>query len=284
MSAWWRTGAVPDGERTLVIEPGRSERHYWRDLWRYRELLGFLAWRDVLVRYKQTVLGVAWALLRPTLSAAVLTVVFGRIAGLPSAGVPYPLLVFAGVLPWQFFSNALSESSSSLIVNTNLLSKVYFPRVIAPLSAVLVSVVDFAVSLALLVAVMAWYGYAPGWRALALPLFCAQLLFVSFGPGLWLAALNMKYRDFRYVVPFLVQFGLYVSPVGFASDVVPSRWRLLYYLNPVAAVIDGFRWSLLRDARMYWPGFGVSVAVALGLTVVGLGYFRSTERQFADVV
>jgi lipopolysaccharide transport system permease protein len=275
---------VPDGEGTLTIEVGRGERHYWRDLWRYRELLGFLAWRDVLVRYKQTVLGVLWAVLRPAVAVLILTFVFGRLAGLSSGEAPYPIFVLAGVLPWQFFSNALSESSSSLIANTNLLSKVYFPRIIAPLSAVVVCVVDFLVALALSVALMAWYGYVPGWRALALPFFFGHLLVVSFGPGLWLAALNVKYRDFRYVVPFILQFGLYVSPVGFGSDIVPSTWRLLYYLNPVAAVIDGFRWSLLRDAPMYWPGFAVSSGAAVALAVAGLTYFRSTERRFADVV
>jgi lipopolysaccharide transport system permease protein len=278
-----RSIAVPESERTLTIEPGRTGAHYWRDVWRHRELLLFLAWRDVLVRYKQTAIGVVWAVLRPLLTVLVLSIVFGRLAGLSSGEVPYPLFVLAGVLPWQFFSTGLVDSSNSLIANTNLLSKVYFPRLVAPLSAVLVAAVDFAISLVILAALMAWYGHAPDWRVLTLPLFAAQAFLACLGPGVWLAALNVKYRDFRYVVPFLVQVGLYVSPVGFASDVVPMRWRLLYALNPMAGVIDGFRWALFGRTRFDWAAFTLSVASILLFMAIGITHFRRTERIFADV-
>jgi lipopolysaccharide transport system permease protein len=269
----------------LYIQAGQTEREYWRDLWRYRELFYFLAWRDLLVRYKQTVVGTAWVLLRPLVTTLVLTVVFDRLAHMPSGGAPYPVLVFCGLLPWQLFSTALSESGGSLIANTSLISKVYFPRMAVPASSILTSFVDFLVSFVLLVVLMLAYGYMPGPRALALPVFVLVALCAAFGAGLWLAALTVKYRDFRYVVPFLTQLGLYISPVGFNSDVVPDRWRLPYSLNPVVGVIDGFRWSLLgADAEMYWPGFFASLAVIAVLVVTGIRYFRHTERTFADVI
>ena len=225
-------------KEVLVIEAGRTERHYWRDLWRYRELFYFLAWRDILVRYKQTVIGVLWALLRPLLTIGVFTVVFGKLANLPSDGVPYPILVCAAMLPWQFFANAFSEAGNSLIANTNLISKVYFPRLVIPASAVIVSLVDFLISLIILAGLMIWYGVTPDWRVLTLPVFVLIALAAAMGAGLWIAALNVKYRDFRYVVPFIVQFGLYVSPVGFSSSIVPEQWRLLYSLNPLVGVIE----------------------------------------------
>ena len=269
----------------LVIRAGETEKQYWRDLWRYRELFYFLAWRDILVRYKQTVIGIAWALLRPLLTMIVFTVVFGSIAKLPSNGVPYPILVFSGLLPWQFFSNALSECSNSLISNSNLLSKVYFPRLIIPTSAVIVSFVDFLISGMILLGLMAWYSYAPTWRILMLPVFTLTAFLASMGAGLWLAALNVQYRDFRYVVPFLVQFGLYLSPVGFSSSVVPQQWRLLYSLNPMVGVIDGFRWSITGQASVLsgWSTM-VSMAVVLLLFTSGIWYFRKMERTFADVI
>jgi lipopolysaccharide transport system permease protein len=223
---------MTSSQSQLIIRAGESERRYWQDLWRYRELFYFLAWRDILVRYKQTAIGIAWALLRPLLTMIVFTVVFGSIAKLPSNGVPYPILVFAGLLPWQFFSNALSECSNSLIGNSNLLSKIYFPRLIIPTSSVIVSFVDFLISGMILLGLMAWYNFVPTWRIVALPVFTSMAFLASMGAGLWLAALNVQYRDFRYVVPFLVQFGLYLSPVGFSSSVIPERWRLLYSLNP----------------------------------------------------
>ncbi len=244
-------------EFDLIIEPGRGTREYWRDLWRYRELFFFLAWRDILVRYKQTAIGIAWSVLRPLATMLVFTIVFGKLAKLPSNGVPYPIMVFAAMLPWQFFANSLSESSNSLIDNANLLTKVYFPRLIVPAGSVIVSLVDFLIASVLLGGLMAWYRFVPDVRMLLLPAFLLMALMASFGVGLWLSALNVKYRDFRYVVPFLVQFGLYISPVGFTSSIVPEQWRLLYFLNPMVGVIDGFRWALLGDAfPVYWPGLG----------------------------
>src|SRR5262245_25468320 len=231
----------------LLIEAGRGAKNYWRDLWRYRELFYFLAWRDILVRYKQTAIGIAWALVRPFLTMLIFTFIFSRVAKLPAPGsIPYPLLVFAAMLPWQFFSTALSESSGSLIANSNLISKVYFPRLIVPAGAVITSFVDFLITLVLMAGMMAWYGFLPDWRLLTLPLFVALAFGSSFGAGLWLCALNVRYRDFRYIVPFIVQFGLYVSPVGFSSNIVPQSARLLYVCNPMVGVIDGFRWAILR--------------------------------------
>ncbi|MBW4612849.1 MAG: ABC transporter permease [Desmonostoc vinosum HA7617-LM4] len=276
-------GTTPKPE--LVIEAGRTEQQYWRDLWRYRELFYFLAWRDILVRYKQTAIGMLWALLRPFLTMVVFSVVFGKIAKLPSGGAPYPILVFAAMLPWQFFANSLAECSMSLITNANLVSKVYFPRLIVPVSAVIVSFVDFMISGIILLGLMAWYDYVPSWRIVTLPLFTAIAFAASMGVGLWLAALNVEYRDFRYIVPFIVQFGLYISPVGFSSNVVPEQWRLIYSLNPMVGVIDGFRWAILGgDAELYWPGFALSMGLIIFLLISGIWYFRKMERTFADVI
>ncbi|MBW4519469.1 MAG: ABC transporter permease [Scytolyngbya sp. HA4215-MV1] len=269
----------------FVIEAGRIERQYWKDLWRYRELFYFLAWRDILVRYKQTAIGIAWALIRPLLTMVVFTVVFGTLAKLPSSGAPYPILVFAGMLPWQFFANALSECSNSLIANNNLISKVYFPRLIIPASSVIVSFVDFLISGMILLALMIGYNFTPNWRIVTLPVFIAIAFAAAMGAGLWLAALNVKYRDFRYIVPFIVQFGLYISPVGFSSSLIPTQWRLLYALNPMVGVIDGFRWAILgRNVAPDWQGFGLSTTLVLLLLGSGIWYFRKTERTFADVI
>jgi lipopolysaccharide transport system permease protein len=270
----------------LIIEAGRVEKQYWADLWRYRELFYFLAWRDLLVRYKQTVIGIAWALLRPLLVMLVFTVVFSRIAKLPSEGTaPYSVLVFAGMLPWQFFASSLTESSNSLISNVNLVSKIYFPRLIVPTSSIITSFVDFLISFAIMLVLMAWYRYVPSWRLVLLPAFIALAVALSVGVGVWLCALNVKYRDFRYVVPFIVQFGLYVSPVGFSSSVVPAKWRLLYSLNPVVGIIDGFRWTLIRgESRLYWPSVACSAGVTAILCLFGIWYFRKTERVFADII
>lgn len=268
----------------LIIEAGRTEKQYWKDLWSYRELFYFLAWRDILVRYKQTAIGVAWALIQPFLTMVVFTVVFGQLAKLPSQGVPYPILVFAAMLPWQFFANSLSGCSNSLISNANLISKVYFPRLIVPASAVIVSFVDFMISGIILLALMIWYNFVPSWQILTLPLFIAIAFAAAMGGGLWLAALNVKYRDFRYVVPFIVQFGLYISPVGFSSSIVPQQWRLLYSLNPMVSVIDGFRWAILGNTKLYLPGFILSLGLVTILITTGIWYFRKTERNFADVI
>jgi lipopolysaccharide transport system permease protein len=269
----------------IVIKPGAASLNYWRDLWRYRELFLFLAWRDILVRYKQTAIGIAWSVMRPLLTMLVFTVVFGTLAKLPSNGAPYPVFVFAAMLPWQFFSSALSESSNSLIANANLLTKVYFPRLIVPAGAVIVSLVDFFISCAVLGGLIAWYGCVPDSRVLWIPAFLLVALLASFGAGLWLCALNVQYRDFRHLVPFLVQFSLYISPVGFSSSIVPEKWRLLYYLNPMVGVIDGFRWALLGDAcAIDWRGFSLSVLLVVLVLVTGISYFRRMERSFADVV
>lgn len=270
----------------LVIEAGRTEQQYWKDLWRYRELFYFLAWRDILVRYKQTIIGIAWALIRPFLTMVVFTVVFGKIAKLPSeAGAPYPILVFAAMLPWQFFANSLSECSNSLITNANLISKVYFPRLIVPTSAVIVSFVDFIISGMILLGLMAWYDFVPSWRIMTLPLFIGVAFMASMGVGLWLASLNVKYRDFRYIVPFIVQFGLYISPVGFSSSLVPEEWRFIYSLNPMVGVIDGFRWAILGgESKLYLPGFTLSLGLVVLLFASGIWYFRKVERTFADVI
>jgi len=242
---------------TLIIEPGLAERHYWKDIWRYRELFFVLAWRDVSVRYKQTVIGLAWALIQPLLTMVVFTVIFGKVAKLPAEGTaPYALMVFAGLLPWQLFSSSLSGASGSLVGNANLISKVYFPRLIVPASAVVVAFVDFLISFVILVCLMIWYQFLPGWQIITLPFFIVMAFLASLGPGLWITALNVKYRDFRYVIPFIVQFGLYISPIGFSSSVVPDEWRLLYSLNPVVGVVDGFRWAILGgESHLFLPGF-----------------------------
>ena len=269
----------------LVIEAGRAERHYWRDLWRFRELLYFLSWRDILVRYKQTVIGVAWSVIRPVLTMIVFTVIFGKLAKFPSGSAPYAILVYAAMLPWQFFANALSESSNSLIANSNMISKIYFPRMIVPCSAVIVSLVDFLISFLVLAVLMVWYRFLPSWQIVTVPLFLLLALLASLGFSLWLSALNVKYRDFRYIVPFIVQFGLYVSPVGFSSNVVPEKWRLLYSLNPMVGVIDGFRWAVLGgESQIYWPGFLLSTTLTLLVLLGGIKYFRKTERIFADII
>ena len=278
--------ALPAARRVLVLEAGRAERHYWRDIWHYRELFAILAWRDVSVRYKQTVIGVAWAIVRPFLTMVVFTIVFGRLAKLPSDGAaPYPIMVFAGMLPWFLFSTILGDASNSLVANANLVGKVYFPRIIIPSATAVVALVDFGINLAMLAALMVWYGFMPAWRIVLLPVFVALAMLASLGPSLFITALNVKYRDFRYIIPFIVQFGLYVSPVGFSSAVVPEKWRLWYSLNPVVGVIDGFRWCLLgRNSPLYLPGFLSSLAMVAFFLWLGIAYFRRTERTFADLI
>jgi lipopolysaccharide transport system permease protein len=272
--------------RQLVLEPGRSQTHYWRDLWAYRELFAILAWRDISVRYKQTVLGVIWALLRPFITMVIFTIIFGHIAAMPSDGkAPYPLLVFAGMLPWFLFSSILADSSNSLVSNSQLISKVYFPRLIIPGASAVVALVDFGINMLMFVVLMLWFSYAPNPRIVLLPAFIVLALVASMGPSLLMAALNVRYRDFRYIIPFVVQFGLYVSPVGFSTSTVPEKWRLLYSLNPVVGVVDGFRWCLLGgDSEIYLPGFVLSVLIAVGFLWIGLNYFRKTERTFADTI
>lgn len=278
--------AQPNPEsQELVITSTNAGKRYWADLWSFRELLLFLAWRDILVRYKQTAVGIIWALGRPLIATIIFAVVFGQIAKLPSHGTPYPLLILAALLPWQFFANAFTGASESLVGNASMISKVYFPRLIVPVSAVIVSLVDLLVSGAILIAMLFWYGEAPTIRILALPLFALLGIFLAIGAGIWVAALNVKYRDFRIIIPFCVQFGLYISPVGFSSDIVSTDWRLIYSLNPIVGVIDGFRWSILSDGTaLYWPSVFLSLLATGLLLLTGIWYFRSTERTFADVI
>jgi lipopolysaccharide transport system permease protein len=273
-------------EHELIIEPGRTALHYWRDLWEYRELFRVLAWRDISVRYKQTVIGIAWAVIRPVLTMVVFTIVFGKLAKLPSEGAaPYALMVFVGMLPWSFFSSALSEASSSVIVNANLISKVFFPRLILPIASVTVALLDFLIGFAVLLMLMAWYRLVPSSQCLTLPAFIAIAFMASIGIGTWITALNVKYRDFRYVIPFLTQLGLYVSPVGFSSNIIPEPWRLLYSVNPMVGVIDGFRWCLLGgQTELYWPGLLLGLGTTTFFLWFGLRQFRKLERTFADLI
>jgi lipopolysaccharide transport system permease protein len=269
----------------LVLEAGRAERHYWRDLWRYRELFAILAWRDVAVRYKQTAIGVAWAVIRPFITMVVFTIVFGHVAKLPSeSGAPYPIMVFAGMLPWFLFASILNDASNSLVGNSHLVGKVYFPRIIIPASSVIVALVDFAVSFGMLLVLMAWYQFGITWRFLLLPVFVFICVLASVGPSLWLASLNVRYRDFRYLVPFITQFGLYVSPVGFSSSAVPPDWRIWYALNPMVGVIEGFRWSVLGGESAVGLPFLLSLAVVAAMLLSGIVYFRRTEKTFADMI
>jgi lipopolysaccharide transport system permease protein len=274
---------MPD---VIIIEHGQHELNYWRDLWRYRELFYVLAWRDLAVRYKQTVIGVAWALIRPFLTMVIFTVLFGRIAKLPSDGTaPYPLMVFAGMLPWTFFSTGISEASNSMIGNANLISKVYFPRLIVPTATVVVAFVDFLITFVILIGMMVWYRFLPSWQIVILPAFVLLAFFASIGPALWMSSLNVRYRDFRIVVPFIVPLGMYVSPVGFSSSVVPAEWRLVYSLNPMVGVIDGFRWCILGgQSQLYLPGLAASLGVTAFFVWFGIRRFRLTEKSFADLI
>jgi lipopolysaccharide transport system permease protein len=280
------SGAGPRGERVLVLEAGRAERAYWRDLWAYRELFAILAWRDLAVRYKQTVIGAAWAVIRPLLTMIIFTVIFGVVAKLPTEGAaPYPIMVYAAMLPWFLFSSILSEASNSLVDNSNLIGKVYFPRLIVPCATIVVSLVDFAVSLVLMVGMMAVFQFWPDWRVMFLPFFILLAILAALGPALFMTAMNVKYRDFRFILPFIVQFGLYATPVGFSSSVIPDEWRLLYSINPMVGVIDGFRWCLLGgEADIYWPGFALSITLVFVFLFVGISFFRKSERTFADLL
>ena len=270
----------------IILEPGRTEKNYWSDLWRYRELFYILSWRDIAVRYKQTIIGIAWSVIRPLLTMLIFTVVFGKIANLPSEGAaPYAIMVFAAMLPWQFFANSLSESSNSLITNSSLISKIYFPRLIIPASSVIVSLIDFAISFVILLMLMLILQFVPSWQMIFLPFFIILAFAVSFGMGVLITALNVKYRDFRYVIPFIVQLGLYISPVGFSSSIIPEKWRLLYSINPMVGVIDGFRWAIIGDdSSIYVPGFILSIVFTILTLFIGIRYFRKTEKNFADII
>lgn len=269
----------------FTIEAGKSERHYWIDLWRYRELFYILAWRDIAVRYKQTIIGLLWAIIRPLLTMIIFVIVFGKIAKLPSEGVPYPIFVFAAMLPWTFFANAFSDASHSLIGNANLISKVYFPRLIIPAASIIVAAVDFVISFVILLVLMAWYHYTPNWHLITLPLFLLLGFFAALGAGLFVASLNVKYRDFRFVVPFIVQLGLYISPVGFSSTIVPEHYQFFYYLNPMVAVIDGFRWAISGGNTAFnSTELNISIGVVTLFCLIGVIHFRKTEKTFVDVI
>ena len=276
---------MPNKDFEFTVEAGKSERHYWMDLWRYRELFYILAWRDIAVQYKQTIIGILWAVIRPLLTMIIFVIVFGKIAKLPSEGVPYPIYVFAAMLPWTFFSTAFSSASNSLIGNSNLISKVYFPRMIIPSATVIVAVVDFLISFVILLGLMVWYQYLPNWHILTLPFFLLLGVFAALGTGLYVAALNVKYRDFRFVVPFIVQLGLYISPVGFSTTIIPEKYQLLYYLNPMVGVIDGFRWAISGGKTAFnLTELTVSVIVIIVICFIGIIHFRKTEKVFADVI
>ena len=267
---------------SLIIEPGRAEKNYWKDLWRYRELFYILSWRDIKVRYKQTIIGASWSFIRPLLTTIIFTVIFSRLAKMENPGnAPYALMVFAGMLPWQFFSTALIEASNSLIGNANLITKVYFPRMIIPASSVITSLVDLGISFIIMIGMFIWFNFTPSWNIIFLPLFIVFAFVCAFGVGLYITAINVKYRDFRYIIPFMVQIGFYISPVGFSSSVINEKWRLWYAINPIVGIIDGFRWCLLGDP-MYWPSFYISMTVTIIFLWIGISYFRKMEKTFAD--
>ncbi len=271
-------------EWSLVIGKGYAAKNYWKDLWRYRELFYILSWRDIKVRYKQTVVGAAWSIIRPLLTTFIFYMVFNRVAKLQNPGhsdTPYMLLIFAGMMPWQFFSNAVSESSTSLVGNSNLITKVYFPRMIIPASSVITSLVDFAITFGMMLLMMLWYQFVPGWEIVFLPFFILLVFICAFGIGLFLTALNVKYRDFRYILPFIIQFGLYITPVGYSSAHIPEQWRGLFSINPMVGVIDGFRFCLLREP-MHWESFTTSVLFGFLFLGLGIFYFRKMEKGFAD--
>jgi len=255
-----------------------------RELWDYRELLYFLTWRDVKVRYKQTALGAAWAIIQPLFMMLVFSLFFGRLAKIPSDGIPYPIFTFCALLPWQLFAHALTESSNSLVANERLITKVYFPRLVVPIAAVLGGLVDFAVAFAILLLMMFYYGIVPTWAIVTLPGFILLAVMTALGVGLWLSALNVKYRDVRYTINFLIQFWMFATPVAYPSSLVPARWRALYGLNPMAGVVEGFRWALLGKQSAPGAMLWVSVAAVIVILIGGLYYFRRMEQQFADVV
>ena len=270
-------------KNTTIIQAGKHDRQYLMDLWKYRELFYFLSWRDILVRYKQTVIGVAWSIIRPILTMIVFTIIFGKIAKLPSGNVPYPILVFVALLPWQFFASALQTSSGSLISNAGMVSKVYFPRMIIPASTIIVAFIDFLISLIILIVLMFWYRFVPDWRVVTIPLFLILAILLTLGAGFLISSLNVKYRDFQYIVPFIVQLGLYVSPVGFSSDIISQKWKIIYSLNPMVGIIDGFRWAVFGTYSSYLLlSIIFSIVIIILILFIGIWYFRKTEKTFAD--
>ena len=272
-------------DQVMIIKPSKGMISLrLKELWFYRELLFFLAWRDIKIRYKQTALGAAWAVLQPVMTMVLFTIFFGKIGKVPSDGIPYPLFSYCALLPWQLFARALTESSNSLVANQNLITKVYFPRLVIPMSAILAGLVDFGISFVVLLGMMAYYGVMPTWSVLSLPLFLLLTVSTALAAGLWFSALNVQYRDVRYTMTFLVQFWLYATPIAYPSSLVPAKWRLLYGLNPMAGVVEGFRWALLGKAGGLGPMVVVSALAVCVLLFTGLVYFRHMEKTFADVV
>lgn len=272
-------------EFDLIIESNKSIAHYWKDAWKFRGLLYFLSWRDIIVRYKQTAVGISWSVLKPLITVTIFTLVFGYIAKLPDNGVPYPLLVFSALIPWQFFISSFSDAGNSLLANSGMINKVYFPRILLPASSVLVNLIDFLIALVMLIGLMIYFNYLPGIKMLLLPFFILLALTGAYGAGLLVAALNVKYRDFRIIIPLVAQFGLYISPVGFSSSIVPEKYRMLYSLNPMVGVIDGFRWAILgAENKINLQSILLSVIVSLLLLLAGIKYFRKAEKTFADII
>jgi lipopolysaccharide transport system permease protein len=278
--------AVTNKEKNIVLEIGKVDKEYWKDIWRFRELFYFLTWRDIKVRYKQTVIGLIWALIRPFLTMVVFTIIFSKVANMPSEGTaPYSIMVFAALLPWQLFSHSLTSSSNSVIGSANLISKIYFPRMIIPASSIITSLVDFAISFVMLIGMMIYYQFVPSLNVIYLPFFVLLAVMTAFGFGLIVSSLNVHYRDFKYIVPFAIQMGLYISPVGFSSSVVPEKWKLLYSLNPIVGVIDGFRWCILgENVTFYVPSLVTSLVISVVMMLIGIKTFRSMEKTFADAI
>jgi len=269
----------------VVLESGNAEKQYWKDLWDFRELFFFLAWRDFIVRYKQTVLGVVWSFARPIFTMVVMTVVFGNLAKLPSDGAPYAVLVFAALLPWQFFTTSLTTSTNSVISSKALISKVYFPRLLLPPSSIMVNLVDFLIAFIIMICLLAWYGIMPGLRILTIPFFLCIAIMASLGAGLWMSALNVRFRDIQNIVPIIIQLGTYISPVAYSASVIPEKYRLIYSLNPMVGAIDGFRWAIIGgDFQIYMPGLALSILLTSLVFISGVWYFRKTEQVFADVI
>jgi lipopolysaccharide transport system permease protein len=268
-----------------IISAKHEEKNYWRDMWSYRDLLYFLAWRDILVRYKETTVGVAWAVFRPMLQIAIFTFVFQKVAKMSSGAIPYSLLVTAGTLPWQLFASSFNDIGNSLTASAQLISKIYFPRLLIPASKLVVGFIDFAISLSILIALLVWYQYVPDVRILTLPLFIILALISSLGVGLWVAALVVEFRDFRFIGPFLIQLGFFISPVGYLSSKIPAGARFLYSFNPMVGVIDGFRWAIFRGSYpIYWPGLILSIGISVLLLYTSIIYFRKKEKSFADTL
>lgn len=277
--------SLPTTTPWKVIEPPKGwQALNLREIWRFRELLYFLAWRDIKLRYRQTALGAAWAILQPLLTMVLFSVIFGQLAKLPSEGLPYPVFTYTALLPWQLFATALTSASNSLVVNQNLISKIYFPRLIMPFSSILAGLLDFAIAFLVLVGMMVFYRIVPTWGVLVLPLLVLLAVLTSLSVGLWLSALNVRYRDIRYVLPFLTQFWMYATPIAYSAGLVPGKWRWLYSLNPMTGVVEGFRWALLGKASLDLPQVLLSAGIVLVLLVSGLFYFKRTEATFADVI